>query len=479
MRGFYKGFGTDLPGEDLDKIKKLIEEHEPKSLLEVSRKGCKGLVAFLADTAQDRDIPVYISTKEDPKPEDRERYDIASHVWKNNSKIRWKSMPDVAKTEKICILFNGLKLNEYIHYLRPLQEGSICILLDSKAEGLDNLGYELVESDLSNAQVWRRGPKVEKVTALYDRTPRPAKELRISLLGHLTYPSGLNFGLVNAAPRLGHYIMPVDINLPAGYIHKALNSLQPHIIICHMAMWPPDTAQITVEEILKMLSEWRALGTKVLIQDGDPRGRQRYPYDVSKCFDLALVNRDPSPSEWNIHQLKFHYAAIPQKERIKTPNPTFQCDVGFVGYTSKSGIYEERTKLIELIEAKPAGLVMKQFPKHSGGVNTLYLVPEMAASAGCLIGWGRPECQGWVDARVYETAGAGGIIIHDDVQGVIPEGLYLPCTRGDYDSTMAAALWVKTHPQEVETMRDKVFHYMQEHHSWENRLSHLVDYLYE
>lgn len=289
---------------------------------------------------------------------------------------------------------------------------------------------------------------------------RPLRSLMIGDTDH--YFSPYVFGVAQACHALGMWHSQMSIrNMVA--VRQRLRDVQPDVIWLHMGLWPPGTT--TARDVAEAVEEHKKRGVAVFLHDGDVKARTRYPQDVSSWIDLALCNHRHDRSAWGIPQLYWPYAAFLQEE-LAEPDPTCQCDLLFAGKAAK-GIYDERGRIVEELKGR---LSMKVFEPRADG-NTMFLTPTLAASALCVLGFGRPDQADWVDTRVFQYPGAGAILVHDDVRDFLPMGSYAPYDTGSVDSIIEAVERVKSLPDRARTeIRRAAFEHVQLHHSWLTRV---------
>jgi len=282
------------------------------------------------------------------------------------------------------------------------------------------------------------------------------------------YLSEFAFGVNQALTKAGHFHNAISIRNDISTIAKRAGEVHPDILWGHMIAWPPRGASSTPADLLELCADWKAKGTKVLIHDGDAGSKTRFPLDISPAVDLALCNHTADRSAWKIPQLHWPYFCFDQAE-MADPHPDFMCDLAFAGRLSTEGIYADRTRLVMELKAK-LGDRMKIFPNASVG-HTLYRTPELAVSAGAILGYGRPDRPGWQDVRTFLFPGAGGILLSDDAQDYLtPWEQFVPYESGSVDSVLRALEWLKmirgAHPSSKELVfREEAFLYTQAKHS--------------
>ena len=287
------------------------------------------------------------------------------------------------------------------------------------------------------------------------------RPLRSVLIGDVDYyPSEYAFGVNQAMTRAGHWHSTVNIRCDMGVIAKRVREVHPDVIWGHMLLWAPGGK---TNDLLWLCHDWRARGTKVLIHDGDARTETRFPHDISGAVDLALCNHTADRSAWRIPQLRWPYFAFDQAAPT-APADDLRCDLAFAGRLDAGPLYAGRTALVRELQAK-LGDRMRVFA--GAEVHTLYRTPELAASARAVLGFGRPEQPGWVDVRVFQYPGAGGILLHDDVGGFLdPAEHYVPYERGSAASVLAQLEAILDQPDELDAgLRAAAFAHVQAGHS--------------
>ena len=284
--------------------------------------------------------------------------------------------------------------------------------------------------------------------------------LRSILIGDTSrYPSEFCFCVNQGMTLLGHWHREIDIRLPIDVVQRMCEIVRPQVLFCHMLLWSPAGPTHTAA-LLDLCASWRKRGTRVLIHDGDARAETRWPHDVSESVDLALCNHTADRSTWNIPQLRWPYGAFTQRE-MAAPVEAFRCRLAFAGRLG-GGIYQDRTDLVTRCQ-QWLGADMKVFPTPEVQ-HTLFRTPELAASAGAVLGFGRPEAPGWTDVRVTQYPGSGGVLLHDDVQGLLEPGVhYVPLPRDPdaVDLKMAVRRAELAGPQ----IRPAAFAFVQRFHS--------------
>ncbi|MEK7705633.1 MAG: glycosyltransferase [Myxococcota bacterium] len=240
------------------------------------------------------------------------------------------------------------------------------------------------------------------------------------------------------------------------------------MIWTHMALWPPSGA-LSAAEIADILGRWKRRGTAVFLHDGDPKPDRAVSVDVGSTFSIALVNRAVvDDTAWGIAALRWPYAAMVQKE-IAEPTTEWTCDLLFAGFLRiDESHYGERTSLVFRLH-QLLGPRMRIVNAHAGDVNNRMVVADVAASARAILGCARPEVPGWIDTRVFQYPGAGGLLIHDGAGEFLePNVHYL---RYDRDNPVESIIsLVERAATAGVVIRENAFAHVQRHHTWIQRV---------
>jgi len=281
---------------------------------------------------------------------------------------------------------------------------------------------------------------------------------------------------------LGAWHRDVEITADLASLKQQVLEMAPDVIWTHMLLWPPRGAP-AVESLLEAAVEWRAEGARVLLHDGDPRETCRYPQDISAAVDLALLNHTLDRSAWNVPVLHWPYAALVQAQ-MGTPVERFHCKLAFAGLQRESSgaagdLYGARTACVRSLAS--TGL-LTVFPEE-GGVNNRMQVADLAPSATAVLGFGRPEVPGWIDTRVFQYPGAGGILLHDDVHpevtGLIPDQHYIHVPRYDVEAITEAVARLRALPSRDQyALRQRAFNHIQAFHTYLNRVRRVLGLLF-
>ena len=286
------------------------------------------------------------------------------------------------------------------------------------------------------------------------------------------YASPYMRGVKQAMEILGHQHAEISIRSKAREIEQRLRLWQPDIVWTHMLLWPPNGAP-HVAHLVQLMTDAAKRGAKIIIHDGDAKPACRHPHDISAWCSLALVNHDYDRAAWNVPMLRWPYFANVQRE-IAQPVQALRCELFFAGMLTGGPIYGSRTALVEQLRTRGVDVRM---PKPSD--NTIDRTPEIAASATAVLGFGRPTVPGWVDTRVFQYPGAGGILLHDDVQGYLePWVHYVPYASGNADSAVDALERLRAlsvHGRQA--IRAAAFRHVQQHHSSVARVRQVLDWL--
>ena len=295
----------------------------------------------------------------------------------------------------------------------------------------------------------------------------PKRPLRSVWLGNPRYLSAYGLGVAQAMSILGHWHRQVSIWDDAGDVERQIAEMQPDVIWTHMALWPPAGA-LSSEQIAEILGRWKRRGTAVYLHDGDPKTERATTVDVGSTFSIALVNRAIiDATAWGIAALRWPYAAMVQRQ-IAEPRTEWSCDLLFAGILRlDEAHYGERTALVHRLH-QHYGPRMRIVTAHGGDTNNRMLVADVATSAGAVLGLSRPEVEGWIDTRVFQYPGAGGVLVHDDVGDfLVPDVHYLKFDRTNaLDSIIRC---VERARIEGIPIRERAFAHVQNNHTWVNR----------
>jgi hypothetical protein len=101
----------------------------------------------------------------------------------------------------------------------------------------------------------------------------------------------------------------------------------------------------------------------------------------------------------------------------------------------------------------------------------------MVAQTNAVLGFGRPEVKGWIDTRVFQIPGAGGVLIHDDAGEVLTaDEHYLRCDRANaVDSVLRCVERAKV---DGAAIRARAFAHVQRHHTWSQRVETVLARFY-
>lgn len=295
-------------------------------------------------------------------------------------------------------------------------------------------------------------------------------DLRSVMIGDVDhYDSPYMNGIAEASRRLGIAHSEISLRRREQEIYDRVCKAEPHLIWTHMLLWPPRGA-CTREKLIAICRREKRRGAHVMLHDGDVKAPTRHAHDISDFMSIALCNHQHDRSAWKIPQLYWPYAAFPQDELAK-PVPEWRCDLAFAGQLPKTSVYAERTKLVRALQEKMR-LDFRVFDPVKEA-NTLKKTPQLAVSAMSILGFGRPGHLGWVDTRVFQYPGAGGILVHDDVRGFLEPDMYMPYETGNVDSVIAAVEKLAGMPG-LDKMRLRAMKHTQEHHSWTARVKEVL-----
>lgn len=296
--------------------------------------------------------------------------------------------------------------------------------------------------------------------------------MRSLMLGDVDhYKSPYMRGVAQAMKLLGHEHAEVSIRDSARAIEQRIKLWAPAIIWTHMLLWPPPGSP-KVADLMAVVSVAAKRGALVVIHDGDARAACRHPSGISDWCSLALVNHAYDRTAWRVPTMRWPYFAQVQ-EAIAPAVEALRCGLFFAG-TVGAGLYAGRSALLSGIRERGVDLRMPP-----AGVNTIDQTAEIAASSDAVLGFGRPEIPSWVDTRCFSYPGAGGILLHDDVQGYLdPWKHFVPYKSGDASSVAESLLKLRAMPEvERRTIRVQAFAFVQEHHSSVARVKQVLHHL--
>ncbi len=295
---------------------------------------------------------------------------------------------------------------------------------------------------------------------------RPKRPIRSVFLGNPRYLSVYALGVAQAMGAAGAWHRYVSLFDDVDSVRKQFDEMAPDVVWTHMALWPPAGA-ISVDDVIGILSYWKRRGACVYLHDGDPRERDVHPA-IASAFSIALVNRTVVDGAYHgIPAIKWPYAAMPQKQ-IGEPRTEWMCDLLFAGHDRDDALYGERTNLVRELQMK-LGKRMRVVSPGGGDVNNRMLVADVAPSANAVLGYARPEVPGWIDTRVWQFCGSGGVLIHDDAgEFVEPDVHYL---KYDRNKAVESVLWcVERAKKEGPKIRERAFAHIQANHTWSHRV---------
>ncbi len=303
--------------------------------------------------------------------------------------------------------------------------------------------------------------------------------LRSLMLGDCDfYLSPYIHGVAAASGRLG--ILHSQVNIRAGLdvILKRVQDVQPHLLWTHMLMWAPQGSPPTPALLQVCRMARQRYGTRVVIHDGDLKEATRHPVDISDAVDLALLNHHHDRSAWQVPTLYWPYACFTQ-DGLAFARDTLRCGMAFAGQVGV-GIYAGRSGFVNALSKHPE-VGLRVFDGGEG--NTLLWTADVAASAGTVLGYGRPG-SGWVDNRVFQYPGAGAILLHDDVPegtgmepwtGEMGRGHYVPYESDSVASILDALARLRAASSGDRTaLRWRAFQHGQKHHSYTARVKQVL-----
>ena len=302
------------------------------------------------------------------------------------------------------------------------------------------------------------------------------RPLRSVMLANPRYMSAYVLGVAQAMGLRGDWHRQVSLFDDAASIDRQIAEMAPDVIWTHMAAWPPPGAT-TAEDVASILGRWKRRGAVVFFHDGDPRDRT-ITVDMPASFSMALLNRAVPPGPfWGIPWKRWPYAAMVQRE-MAAPGPVTH-DLLFAGALRRDkegepGLYGERTELVWELHRRLWPRMAITSP-GGGDINNRMHVADIVGTTHAVLGYGRPEINGWVDTRVFQWPGAGGLLIHDDDGGFLSPGEhYLRFESGPtLDATVESVLRALHQAKDADAacaIRRRAFTHVQQHHTWVNRV---------
>jgi hypothetical protein len=294
------------------------------------------------------------------------------------------------------------------------------------------------------------------------------------MLGNPAYLSAYVLGVAQAMGHLGHWHREVSVLDHVDRVERQLEEMRPDVIWTHTVPWVPRESPAPGWVYLDILAAWRKRGARVLLHDGDPRSATRHPHDISASFDLALCNHTIPRVEWQVPALRWPYAAMVQREMAE-PVDELRCGLLFAGIVRKDDdLYSPRTDLLGRLREK----LGDHLTVRTGGINDRMQVADVAVSARAVFGMGRPEVSGWVDTRVVQYPGAGGVLVHDDAGGLLEPGVHFVAFERHEAIDKTVSSVVEAFVRAVEhgpEIRERAFAHVQAHHTWGHRVPQALD----
>lgn len=295
------------------------------------------------------------------------------------------------------------------------------------------------------------------------------RPLRSVMLANPSYLSSYVLGVAQAMGQLGHWHREVSVLDELDRLARQFDEMRPDVIWTHTVPWVPRAAPSPGWALLDLLATWRSRGARVLLHDGDPRTATRYPHDLSASFDVALCNHALPRNEWRVPAARWPYAAMAQR-KIGAPVDGLRCGLLFAGIVRKDdSLYSPRSEVLGLVRER----LGDRLAVRTGAVNDRMQAADVAASARAVLGFGRQEVPGWVDTRVFQYPGAGGVLLHDDAgEFLVAGGHYVRFERCASPADTAAAIceaYAKVGHEENE-MRHRAFEHVQGAHTWRHRV---------
>lgn len=302
------------------------------------------------------------------------------------------------------------------------------------------------------------------------------RPLRSIMLCNPSYLSAYVLGVAQAMGQLGHWHREASVLDDLDRVARQFEEMRPDVIWTHTVPWVPRESSAPGWAFLDLLAEWRKRGARALLHDGDPRQATRHPHSLAASVDIALCNHSLARAEWKIRAVRWPYAAMAQRERGE-PVDALRCGLLFAGIVRKDdGLYSPRTDLLGVLREK----LGDRLTVRTGGVNDRMQAADVAESATAVLGFGRPDVPGWVDTRVFQYAGAGGVLLHDDAAEFLEPGVHFlmyPRGRDAEDTSRNVVGTYELAAQGVPELRQRAFEYVQANHTWRHRVERALSLL--
>jgi hypothetical protein len=223
-----------------------------------------------------------------------------------------------------------------------------------------------------------------------------------------------------------------------------------------------------------------------------------------RCDFLFTADGGHQP-EWQGAGVNHYWsppAIAPHNVKRGTPRAEFKSDIAFVG-NWQGGYHPEWTHREHLLThlRRRWGKHIKLWPRkgehavRGDDLADLYASVKVVVGDSCLV----PKPDGspmthYCSDRVFETIGRGGLLVHPFVDGVtqfedpppklvlsgiVTHGEHLLCwDLNDWGRLDATIEWILDQPEEAERIRKTGFEHVAEHHTYRNRLEHLLEVVF-
>lgn len=287
----------------------------------------------------------------------------------------------------------------------------------------------------------------------------------------------------------GHLPYAISIRQTPQQIEEQLNFFKPAVLFCHMIFSENlvDSNNKAYEReklhevIAKMRNKWR---TKVCYQEGDAKGRPRFPHPVIELVDLGMINSqltDTYKALMGVPCIHFPYFALNQNE-IDIPDNMFGAQMTFAGNTSvrnSEHLHYGRHEFIEKLKEK---LEMKVYPNAHIG-NSKFCTNQISVSSSGILGIHQGHgIPGYLDTRPWMYCGSGALYFHDRAPAMdlfFEDGVhYVSYDRFNPDSVYDKYMYyMRDNREEATKIRKEAFYYCQKYHTAKHRVEAVLNIL--
>jgi len=302
------------------------------------------------------------------------------------------------------------------------------------------------------------------------------KQYRIVGLGDWHgYYSHFLHGILEGTIRNRGWFRPVYLFQGLDEIEMQIRWFRPHLIIGHMYF---NKRPHEPRQLLKMLGRIREMGTKVAYHMGDAKIVSKFPDDISKFVDFALVNHtnyQEIEKAWGVPCHHWPYMCFQQNGGEKKAE--FEKKVVFTGSLDDGKYHGARKIFIEKLRKE---IEVTTFPNSQVG-NTRFMTADVSMSAGCVLGVQmEPQINGYLDVRPFQYIGSGALYFQDRCEAMDrvfkPDYHYVSYRTGSVEDFITKyKYYVEEHPEEGEKIRLQGRRFCQNYHSTKERVKFAMD----